>query len=38
MISVAVCDDHGLIRSGIRRILAATPEFEVVAAVATGNA
>nr|AAB52544.1 response regulator BpdT [Rhodococcus sp. M5] len=38
MISVEVCDDHGLIRSGIRRILAATPEFEVVAAVATGNA
>ncbi|NBM14231.1 response regulator transcription factor [Streptomyces sp. GC420] len=38
MISVAVCDDHGLIRSGIRRILEATSEFELVAAVATGDA
>jgi DNA-binding NarL/FixJ family response regulator len=38
MISVAVCDDHGLIRYGIQRILESTTEFELVAASATGEA
>lgn len=38
MISVAVCDDHGLIRSGIQRILEATTEFELVASATTGEA
>nr|BAM76243.1 response regulator [Janibacter sp. TYM3221] len=38
MISVAVCDDHGIIRSGIQRIIEATAEFELVAFAATGEA
>lgn len=38
MISVAVCDDHGIIRSGIQRIIEATTEFELVASAATGEA
>lgn len=38
MITVAVCDDHGLIRSGIERMLESTSEFELVAAVPTGEA
>jgi DNA-binding NarL/FixJ family response regulator len=38
MISVAVCDDHALIRYGIQRILEGTTEFELVAASATAEA
>lgn len=38
MISVAVCDDHALIRYGIQRILEGTMEFELVAASATAEA
>jgi DNA-binding NarL/FixJ family response regulator len=37
MISVVVCDDHGIIRSGIARILETTDEFELVAAAPTGE-
>lgn len=37
MISVVVCDDHGIIRSGIARILETTADFELVAAVPTGE-
>lgn len=36
MINVVVCDDHGIIRSGIARILEDTDDFELVAAVPTG--
>lgn len=37
MISVVVCDDHGIIRSGIARILEDTDDFELVAAASTGE-
>ena len=37
MISVVVCDDHGIIRSGIARILEKTDDFELVAAASTGE-
>jgi DNA-binding NarL/FixJ family response regulator len=37
MISVVVCDDHGIIRSGIARILEKTDDFELVAAAPTGE-
>lgn len=37
MISVVVCDDHGIIRSGIARILEKTNDFELVAAAPTGE-
>lgn len=37
MTSVVVCDDHGLFRSGIQRILEETSEFEVVATVSSGE-
>ncbi len=36
MINVAVCDDHGIIRSGIKRILDITDDFHVVASASTG--
>ena len=37
MISVVVCDDHGIIRSGIARILEGTADFELVAEAPTGE-
>ncbi len=37
MTSVVVCDDHGIIRSGIARILEKTDDFELVAAAPTGE-
>ncbi|MET8249158.1 response regulator transcription factor [Streptomyces sp. NPDC005202] len=37
MIGVVVCDDHGIIRSGIRRILEGTPNFQLRAAAPTGK-
>lgn len=37
MISVVVCDDHGIVRSGIARILEKTADFELVAAAPTGE-
>lgn len=37
MINVVVCDDHGIIRSGIARILENTDDFELVAAAPTGD-
>lgn len=37
MINVAVCDDHGIIRSGIKRILETTGEFDLVASASTGT-
>ncbi|HEY1969815.1 MAG TPA: response regulator transcription factor [Pseudonocardia sp.] len=36
MIGVVVCDDHGIVRSGIRRILEDTDDLELLAAVSTG--
>ena len=36
MIDVVVCDDHGIVRSGIRRILAGTDDIRVLAAASTG--
>ena len=36
-ISVVVCDDHGIIRSGIARILERTADFELVAEAPTGE-
>jgi len=35
-IRIVVADDHALVRAGIIGVLAATPEFEVVAEAATG--
>ena len=32
---VALCDDHGVVRSGLRRILAAEPDLEVVGEAGT---
>ncbi|MFF5988824.1 response regulator transcription factor [Prauserella flavalba] len=32
-----MCDDHGIIRSGIRRILEGTPDFQLRAAAPTGK-
>jgi DNA-binding NarL/FixJ family response regulator len=37
MASVIVCDDHGIIRSGIARILEATPDLQLVASASTGE-
>lgn len=37
MISVIVCDDHGIIRSGIARILETTPDFQLMASASTGT-
>lgn len=37
MINVVVCDDHGIIRSGIARILEKTDDLELVAAAPTGD-
>ncbi|AII11495.1 response regulator [Rhodococcus opacus] len=37
MISIAVCDDHGIIRSGIQRILETTKDFHLVASSSTGE-
>lgn len=36
MTSVIVCDDHGIIRSGIARILETTPDFQLMASPSTG--
>lgn len=36
-IRVALCDDHGVVRSGLRRILDDEPDIEVVGDVATGE-
>ena len=35
MVRVALCDDHGVVRSGLRRILAAEPDLEVVGEAGT---
>ncbi|HEV7826675.1 MAG TPA: response regulator transcription factor [Mycobacteriales bacterium] len=35
-IRVVVCDDHGIVRSGIRRILDETPDIRLEAAAPTG--
>jgi DNA-binding NarL/FixJ family response regulator len=37
MIDVVVCDDHGIIRSGIRRLLQGTPDLHLVASAPTGD-
>lgn len=37
-IRIVVADDHAVVRAGIIGVLAATPEFEVVAEAATGQA
>jgi DNA-binding NarL/FixJ family response regulator len=37
MINVVVCDDHGIIRSGIRRLLQGTPDLQLVASAPTGE-
>lgn len=34
---IALCDDHALVRSGLRRILEAEPDFEVVAEAGTAG-
>jgi DNA-binding NarL/FixJ family response regulator len=36
MIGVVVCDDHGIVRSGIRRIIDETEDLELLAAAASG--
>lgn len=37
MASVIVCDDHGIIRSGIARILETTPDLQLIASASTGE-
>lgn len=37
MTRIVVCDDHGLFRSGIQRILEETSEFDVVATASSGQ-
>lgn len=37
MIGVVVCDDHGIVRSGIRRIFASTDDLVLLDSVATGK-
>lgn len=37
MTTVIVCDDHGIIRSGIARILETTPDFRLMASPSTGT-
>lgn len=36
-IRIALCDDHAVVRSGLRRILEAEPDLEVVAEAGTAN-
>jgi len=36
-IRIALCDDHAVVRSGLRRILEAEPDFEVVAEAGTAG-
>jgi len=36
-IRIALCDDHAVVRSGLRRILQAEPDFEVVAEAGTAD-
>lgn len=36
-IRIALCDDHGVVRSGLRRILEAEPDLEVVAEAGTAD-
>jgi len=36
-IRIALCDDHAVVRSGLRRILDAEPDFEVVAEAGTAD-
>lgn len=36
-IRIALCDDHAVVRSGLRRILEAEPDFEVVAEAGTAD-
>jgi two-component system response regulator NreC len=36
-IRIALCDDHAIVRSGLRRILEAEPDLEVVAEAATAD-
>lgn len=37
MVGVVVCDDHGIIRSGIRRILDETDDLELLASASNGT-
>jgi DNA-binding NarL/FixJ family response regulator len=37
MVGVVVCDDHGIVRSGIRRILEETDDLELLASASTGH-
>lgn len=37
MVGVVVCDDHGIVRSGIRRILEETDDLDLLASASTGN-
>jgi DNA-binding NarL/FixJ family response regulator len=37
MVGVVVCDDHGIVRSGIRRILEETDDLELLASASTGD-
>ncbi len=37
MIEVLIADDHAVVRAGLKQILSATPEIQVVAEAASGN-
>jgi DNA-binding NarL/FixJ family response regulator len=37
MIRIAIADDHGIVRGGLRQLLSMDPEFSVVSEAANGN-
>jgi DNA-binding NarL/FixJ family response regulator len=37
MVGVVLCDDHGIVRSGIRRILEETEDLQLLASASTGD-
>src|SRR6476661_1416048 len=38
MVRIVVCDDHAIVREGLKQILSGQPDFEVVAEAADGHA
>lgn len=37
MIRIAIADDHGIVRGGLKQLLSLVPEFEVVSEASNGN-
>lgn len=38
MTSIAICDDHKIVREGLKQIISAFPEFQIIADVESGEA